>query len=105
MITHELKTWPDYFQAIIENRKHFEYRRNDRNFKVGDELFLREWNNIEEKYTGRTVLVRITYILYSTEENFLTSIMPLPIGFCIMSIERCGDRIKEFINNYQMVVE
>lgn len=42
MTTHELKILPEYYRAVIERRKAFEIRRNDRNFQVGDELHLRE---------------------------------------------------------------
>lgn len=50
-MVHELKTLPEYFQAVKEKRKPFEVRKNDRNFKVGDSLYLREWTG--EEYTGR----------------------------------------------------
>ena len=51
-MTHELKTYPKYFQETIEGNKPFEIRKNDRNFQVGDVLILKEWDNIntaEEK--------------------------------------------------------
>ncbi len=75
---HVLKTWPDYFQAVIEERKTFEIRKNDRDFKVGDEIILDEWDPKHEQYTGRVALVRITYILEGT-----FAIM----GKCLMSIK------------------
>lgn len=34
---------PKYFRAQAKGRK-FEIRRNDRNFNVGDELWLREYD-------------------------------------------------------------
>lgn len=37
---HELKTWPDFFDAIKRGDKSFEVRRNDRNFEVDDTLLL-----------------------------------------------------------------
>lgn len=52
-MTHELKTYPKYFQETIEGNKPFEIRKNDRNFQVGDVLILKEWDNI--KYSGREI--------------------------------------------------
>jgi hypothetical protein len=59
--THELKTQPDYFNAVSEGRKKFELRRNDRNFKIGDQIMLREWT--ESGYTGRNINCKVDYIL------------------------------------------
>lgn len=58
---HELKIYPKYFEAVLDESKTFEIRKNDRNFHVGDNIFLREWDNI--KYSGRTIFAEITYIL------------------------------------------
>lgn len=44
-ITHELKIWPQYFQPVLNGCMKFQLRRNDRNFKVGDELLLKEWGS------------------------------------------------------------
>lgn len=59
---HELKSWPKYFQAVRDGLKTFEIRKNDRNFKVGDELFLREWDPETEVYSGRTMSLYVPYI-------------------------------------------
>ena len=48
---HRLKTLPWYYQPVIENRKPFEIRNNDRNFQTGDSVILNEWDGTE--YTGR----------------------------------------------------
>lgn len=45
---HELKTDPIEFDAIVADRKSFELRLNDRNYKVDDILILRK-----TKYTGK----------------------------------------------------
>lgn len=65
--THELKTWPQYFEAIANGVKTFEIRRNDRLFEVGDALRLREWEPaagapLGGSHTGRECTRHITYI-------------------------------------------
>jgi hypothetical protein len=50
MATHELKTWPVPFAAMLEGRKMYELRPcEDREFAVGDELILREWQPAHEE--------------------------------------------------------
>lgn len=63
MKIHNLKTWKKYFVAVFSGLKNFELRFNDRDFKIGDELILEEWDEITELYTGRILHRRIDYIL------------------------------------------
>lgn len=77
---HILKTWPDYFQKILEGRKTAEWRKNDRDFCFGDYLILQEYKPKEELYTGRVSLVRVTDIVQT--ESF-----GMPHGYCMMSIK------------------
>lgn len=58
---HELKIYPKYFEAIIDGKKTFEIRKNDRGFQVGDRVVLKEWDNIV--YSGREIHAEIKYIL------------------------------------------
>ncbi|HHL0747950.1 TPA: DUF3850 domain-containing protein, partial [Streptococcus agalactiae] len=44
MTQHLLNCYPEYFEAIMDGTKTFECRYNDRDFKVGDELLLREYD-------------------------------------------------------------
>ena len=60
---HELKIWPEYYTAMMFGNKSFEVRKNDRNYKNGDYLMLREWNPKTKEYTGRTLTRQISYIL------------------------------------------
>jgi hypothetical protein len=64
---HVLKCWPEPFQAVVEHRKRFEVRRNDRDFAIGDYLRLAEWDPTVERFTGRQQLVRVTYMLSGAE--------------------------------------
>lgn len=75
---HELKTWPQFFQAILDESKPFEARKDDRGFEVGDDLRLREWSPDSKEYTGRTIVTGITYILRGTEH-----VAP---GYCILGL-------------------
>jgi hypothetical protein len=78
--THELKILPQYFKAVEDGTKTFELRENDRDFKVGDTLILKEWEfikgkYIEEGYTGKVIKKEITYIFeggqYGLANNYV----------------------------------
>lgn len=60
---HDLKTWPVYFRLVKSGAKRFEVRRDDRDFRAGDTLRLREWDPAAGAYTGDVVRVRVTYVL------------------------------------------
>ncbi len=60
---HELRCWPEFFAAILDGSKPFEVRRDDRGFRVGDVLRLREYEPYVTGYTGRELRVRVTYRL------------------------------------------
>lgn len=83
---HELKTHPPYFQAVYEGKKTHEVRVNDRNYRVGDILRLREYfpkeiTGDEGVYTGREVHVAVTYVTPG-------GVWSLPDNLCILSITR-----------------
>jgi ribosomal protein S17 len=63
IMIHELKCWPDFYEAVLNGNKTFEVRKDDRGFKVGDILHLREWNPKTETYSGRELARTVTYIL------------------------------------------
>lgn len=68
--THSLKILPEYFDAIDHGVKTFEIRKNDRNFKVGDVLILREYD--EKQYTGSELKAKITYITaYAQQDGYV----------------------------------
>ncbi|WP_238662165.1 ASCH/PUA domain-containing protein [Enterococcus mundtii] len=70
VMTHELKILPEYFEAVISGRKRFEIRKNDRDYKVADQLYLREWDG--EKFTGDSHKVDVTYITdYEQKDGYV----------------------------------
>lgn len=78
MKTHYLKTWPEPFAAIVDGRKTFEVRVNDRGFEVGDRLILQEYNPGSAEFTGAYVIVKVTYLLQG--------VFGLPPDVCVMGI-------------------
>jgi len=63
---HELKTLPEYFWEVRNKNKTFELRKDDRDYKAGDTLRLKEWNYV--KYTGRECVRTIKYTLRDCEK-------------------------------------
>jgi hypothetical protein len=89
---HRLKTWPGAWQEITDGRKTFEYRRNDRDFQVGDHVLLEEWDPAWNEraeltsgrivyggYTGRRLRARITYILQGQ--------FGVPEGYAVLALQ------------------
>lgn len=84
---HQLKTWPQVYQAVANGEKTAEFRDNDRNFEVGDVLRLKEFKpELEDgkytgqgRYTGREIDMLVTHILRGP-------IFGIPEGYVVMSI-------------------
>lgn len=75
MRIHELKCWPEEFQATLAGQKPYEIRKDDRRFEVFDVVHLREWDpyaylplsmHTEKitpgRYTGHECAAVITHI-------------------------------------------
>lgn len=74
-----LKLVQPYYSQIEQRIKPFEVRKNDRNYEVGDVLFLQEWIPEEERYTGSWIQREITYIF--DDPNYVKE------GFVILGID------------------
>jgi hypothetical protein len=86
---HHLKCWPQFFDEIASGRKKHDLRRaDDRNFQVGDTLILEEYNPQKKTFTGRTLMVEVTYIT-SADLPCALSKDALHPSFCILSIQLC----------------
>ncbi|MDK1004046.1 ASCH/PUA domain-containing protein [Bacillus subtilis] len=72
MRRHILKILPEYFDAVCSGKKSFEIRKNDRNYRVGDELILCEYVPDRGGFTGREVEKEVVYITdYAQKENYI----------------------------------
>lgn len=80
-----LKTWPEYFQAIVRGEKTFEVRKDDRGFAVGDTLVLQEYDPDKKEYTGEKTSVRVTYKMDGG--NF-----GVADGYCVLGIKTAYER-------------
>ena len=83
---HKLKTDTEVFQAIVDGRRTFEIRFNDRNFKVGDELVL-----LETIYTLEEQIKNGKPLLFSGNElrktvSYVSSGYGLQDGWVILGI-------------------
>lgn len=74
MKVHDLKSWPAPFHAVRDGAKTAELRNNDRDYKVGDFLLLREFIIEEKRYTGLETVVEVTHIISKGS---------IPAGFAI----------------------
>lgn len=79
MALHELKTWPEYFQQIVDGNKTFEVRRDDRGFQVGDLLMLCEYEPEGALLTGQRIGMTVTSILHGGQFG-------IEPGFVVMSL-------------------
>lgn len=75
---HELKILPEYFKAVENGTKTFEIRTNDRDYKLGDILVLKEFDPDAKVYTGNECVRKVTYIIQG--------VYGLPENVCVMSI-------------------
>jgi hypothetical protein len=97
--THDLKVWPEFFAPLERGDKLFELRRDDRDYKVGDWLKLREWAPPDIAtakpggFTGARLLRRISYVLRPDQAHELQPldengqpVWPLLPGFVILGL-------------------
>ena len=95
-VIHELRISPWSFDAVLSGAKPFEVRPDDRGYKVGDILILREWdaslleqspsplmgvppNLTPDCYTGRVAHRIVTYIL--RHDDYPEAICE---GYCVL---------------------
>jgi ASC-1-like (ASCH) protein len=73
---HELKLETTYFGSVLAGLKTFEIRFNDRDYKVGDILVLKEFNPFTKEFTGRVLEMKVTYLTNFAQQD----------GYVVMAI-------------------
>lgn len=82
------KIWPEYFDNVASGKKKFELRLSDFEVKEVDTLLLEEWDPKTQKYTGRKVEKKVTYVLkFKTDNLFWSEDEIRKKGLQIISLE------------------
>ncbi|WP_441235685.1 ASCH/PUA domain-containing protein [Bradyrhizobium sp. 930_D9_N1_4] len=87
MVRHYLKTWPEFFAALVECEKTFELRKNDRQFQRGDVLHLQEFDPETKAYSGREITRKVVYMLDHRPDAGCAATFGLSPGYVIMGLE------------------
>lgn len=82
-MTHELKLDIRYWNDVIDGRKTFEVRLNDRDYRVNDLIQFCIWDG-RTCTDVRSELYRITYMLP------VSQLMNLDEEWCVFSIEKAS---------------
>lgn len=80
-ITHDVKTWPDAYDAVYADWKPWEFRKNDRDYRVGDTLRMLRWSPETETFTGEEMRREVVWMLNGGQFG-------IPEGYCIMTLSR-----------------
>lgn len=75
---HYLKTLSPFYERVISGQKKFEVRKDDRDYQVGDYLFLQNFDG--KDFTGDEAVYTISYKLPG-------GIFGIKKGFCVLGIE------------------
>lgn len=91
---HDLKIARIYFEEILDGKKTFEIRYNDRNYKKDDVLILNEFLGF---YTGRKIKVKVNYMFTDPANIFLKK------GFVILGIVKQSQNFSELTGKAELL--
>lgn len=86
--THELKSWVGLFEPLFNGSKTHDIRVLDREYKIGDICWVREFEPITRKYTGRSLYYQITYITSSKHQECAFSPNTLHYASAVLSVSK-----------------
>ncbi|RHH99354.1 DUF3850 domain-containing protein [Enterobacter cloacae] len=107
-VTHDLKIYPEHFSAVCTGVKRAELRKNDRDYRAGDTLHLREAPRGSCHATGEFINVTITHVAdvgewmpgYVLLSIALASLEAEPVASCIVEDGgMCIDGFGEYVGH------
>lgn len=74
-IVIDIKIWPEFFLGWMTGHKRAEFRKLDRNYRVGDKVRMWEWDPKKKSrpYTGRVINCEIIDIVEVDQVGGLTA--------------------------------
>lgn len=87
-VKHYLKSWVGLFDPILDGTKTHDIRVMDRDYQIGDRLCLQEYDPLAKEYTGRYVVVEITYITSGAHKPCFFSPFTLHPAMAVLSIQK-----------------
>lgn len=84
---HKKKICPEYFEKIADGSKTFELRLADWKCEEGDILVLQEWNPKTQKYTGRKIEKKATYVAETKDMKFWSKKEVEKFGYQIIAFK------------------
>ena len=87
MKTIKKKILAEYFYAVANGKKRYEFRVADFDVVEGDVLLLEEWDPQKKSYTGRKLEKKISYVGKFTLDSFGQREALEKNGFYILSLE------------------
>ncbi len=101
---HELKSVPERFIGLMEEERGYDVRQNDRNYKVGDTILFKEFQENHNLFTGRGKTATITSItpLTSTPGVFGALNLKDEDAFVILGLryEAAIDPIRDMVREF-----
>lgn len=81
--THDLKIWPEFYCQVANGECSHQLRKDDRDYQVGDDLRLEEFDPKLGLYCGHVCVVNVTGALRNFEG--------LMSGYVLLSIKLMPD--------------
>jgi len=82
------KTWPEYFEKVLNGEKNIDLRLADFELNKGDILVLEEYNPQTKQYTGRVVKKKVVNLIKVNPTEMVSSENIEKFGFYEIELEK-----------------